>query len=163
MNDSEYNNRLKEQTLIGQHFINPAFDYWLKDSDENRPPIPNHLKEEFEERTFRKFMEWTFNLSGKKMKETNGEILAEKFNNVAYDTALKLAENEDDIITIKCPGLPRIGDEFHCHEKNSEHKNMNEIIDRCAVKKNDKWIAIKIKFKFPDDKGHKETEFELKE
>ena len=75
---------------------------------------------------------------------------------------MKKLKMTDEEIEKEYPGLPKIGDKFHNHENDTNHKKMNVVIDRYIIKENGK-KSLKVIFKYPDEDGDYYTEFELTE
>lgn len=158
MNDEEFKKKISEQKLIGADFFEGAFKFWFEDNKQFKCPFPEWMHDELKKRSYRKFMEWVIELEDEKIKSQN---LSDKYGDIVEEIALSLAETEDEKISILYPELPRVGDLFHDHDNYPNNENMIEIIERFAVKEDNKWIAIKIKFDRPDENGDTETEFEL--
>lgn len=149
-------------------FLDDAFEIFFKDTAEYRVPFPEHMQNELRAITELRFQKWFENSEIEKSDDMNSENLFAKLEDLVFETALAMAKTTEEKITIKFPELPRIGDKFHVasengvHDENA-HDNMNEIIAREVIKDGEKWIAIKMSFKYPDESGKTSSEFVIKE
>ncbi len=157
--DDEYLQRLEHQTLIGQDFIEAAFRDWLEDSDDYRCPFPEAMREELSEKTFRLFMEWTFQLDNST--PISSDVLSEKFGEIIQNVGLSLAQTDDERITIQYPGLPRVGDKVNFHDSVTEMRT-GEIIQRYLIENTGK-KEIRVRVRYSDTAEEWETSFELNE
>jgi|WetSurMetagenome_2_1015567.scaffolds.fasta_scaffold559911_1 hypothetical protein len=119
--DEEYQQRLEQQTMIGQDFMEAAFADWFQDSDTFRSPFPETMRDELSELTFRHFMEWTFQRLEQEA-PISAEELGEKFSEIIRTIGLSLAKGEQERLSIYYPDLPRIGDPVTFHEANGEER-----------------------------------------
>ncbi len=148
-------------TLNCMSMVDSSINFWFSDNGHVRCPFPNGIKDSLAFMSKDKFELWVNKLSDKAKDEINDEILVEKFEEILFETALSMVENEDDRITIKYPFLPRLNDEMKRSEQPGEnHKSL--IIHRELVKKGDSnYLKIRLNNVVLDEKW--ETEFELPE
>jgi len=151
----------EEKTNKEADMMTAAFDYWFSDNGHVRSPFPFYIHEELREKAISKFLSWTQQIPIKAKKEINDEIVAEKFEEILFETALKLVITEDEKLTIRYPFLMRIGDAIKVRgvdEKIAESK----AIDRWFFKKGDE-AFMKVKLKNTVTGEEWETDFELPE
>lgn len=110
MSDEEYQRRLKQQTLIGKNFIEPAFRFWFEDREGFRSPFPPEIQAEIFDATLRLLMEWSFALSDADRRSLSGRKMSDKLTEILFQVGLSLARSDEDRLSIRCPDLPRIGD-----------------------------------------------------
>lgn len=132
LSESEYLQHLEQQTLIGQDFIEAAFQDWLEDHEDYRCPFPEQMQAELRERTFRSFMEWTFHLDNPD--QLRAEDLSEKFGEIIQAEGFALAQTNEERLTIQYPDLPRLGDQINFHDAQSQIR-AGEIIQRSIQEK----------------------------
>ncbi len=128
--EDEFNLRLEKQSLITREFWDAAIQYYLEDHDDFRSPFPERMREELEEKTFRQFMEWTFQLVDPG--SASEEMFSQKFDEIIHRVGLSLAQSDEERLTIQYPELPRIGDRINAHEGESDGRR-GEIINRWLV------------------------------
>lgn len=139
--------------------VEMALDFWFTDQGHIRSPFPDYIREKLKEITKTKFSDWTSRISEKAKKEINDEILAEKFEEILFETASELISTEDEKLTILYPFMPRIGDIINPKDSvNGESK----IISRTHLKRGDH-SYLNVKLKAIDSGKEWETKFELPE
>jgi hypothetical protein len=130
--DEEYLQRLKQQTIIGQEFMEAAFADWFEDTDKFRSPFPEKMRDKLSELTFRLFMEWTF-----QRQEHDGPItaeeLGEKFGEIIQMVSISLAQSDEERMTIYYPDLPRVGDAVTFHGESESDTREGEVVNRYLV------------------------------
>ena len=140
--------------------VEAAYDFWFNDRGHIRSPFPINIREKLKEKTTAKFLNWTANISDRGKKEVNDEIIAEKFEEILFETALELVSTEDEKLTILYPFMPRIGDVID--PKDALSNGESKIIDRSHLKRGDD-TYLKVKLKSLSSGKEWETEFELPE
>lgn len=143
--------------VFEREMVDAAIDYWFKDHDSVRCPFPDYIKMELKEISRIKFEKWMNNLKPDAGKEVNDEILAEKFEEILFDEALKLVITEDEKITVKYPFMLREGDKV-VKEGNIE----SAVISREIISKGDLQFLKIVLEEIPGGKIW-ETTFELPE
>lgn len=144
--DDEFERRLKQQTLIGQDFVDAAFQYWLEDNGDYRVPFPLYMLDELRECTLRLFLEWTFQIENRDL--ITAESLGDKFAEIIQTVGRFLAQTDEDRLTIQYPGLPRPGDEVHVHISESETR-IGNVMQRDMVEDQGK-MKMRVRVRFLD-------------
>lgn len=140
--------------------VEAALEFWFNDQGHIRSPFPDRIRKTLKEKTKVKFSNWTSKLSEGAKKEINDEIIAEKFEEILFETASELVSSEDEKLTILYPFMPRIGDKIN--SKDSSTNEESEIITRKHIKRGDDSF-LKVKLKSLSSGKVWETEFELPE
>ena len=148
----------KKETLVESEMIKSAFEFWFNDNNHIRSPFPEYIREPLRMKALDKFFDWTDKISERAKKEINDEIIAEKFEEILFETASSLVLTEDEKLTILYPFMPRIGDVIKPKEKNEESK----VISRSHLKRGDNSF-LKVKLQTISSGNTWETEFELPE
>lgn len=153
--------RINAQNYIEPEMVKAAFEFWFSDSEHLRSPFPEYMRERLKQEATHKLLDWSSAISDKAKKEINDEILAEKFEEIIFETALGMVLTEDEKLTIRYPFMPRIGDLIT--EKNAEGTQTESCVtDRYHFKKGDA-AFMKVKLKNTFTQKVSETEFELPE
>lgn len=151
---------LDEGTVENSELVQQTFDFWFKDQEHIRSPFPAYIHGELRYLATKKFHQWAVGLHPKAKDDVNEEIIAEKFEEIIFETALTLVKIEDEKNSITYPFLPRIGDTLY---ENVELKTGESVvIDRYVTKEND-LTTLKIKLQRKDNQEEWETEIELPE
>ncbi len=149
----------KSEPIQKNGMIETAYNFWFNDSGHIRSPFPVYIREILKEKASVKFSDWTSKISERAKKEINDEILAEKFEEILFETALGLVSTEDEKLTILYPFMPRTGDVINPKDApNGESK----ITRRAHLKRGDHSF-LKLKLEAIDSGKEWETEFELPE
>lgn len=103
------------ERLLNQSFLDPAMmasalDYWFAENGHVRSPFPLYMREALANNAAEEMLTWTLQLKDAARKELNSEMLSEKFEEMLFEEGLKLAQTDDEKITIKYPFMPRLGD-----------------------------------------------------
>ncbi|MBL0309363.1 MAG: hypothetical protein IPP77_06750 [Bacteroidetes bacterium] len=151
----------KEETVVKNEMIEAAFNFWFNGQEHIRSPFPHYIKGDLQSKTLDKFFDWTNKISDRAKKEINDEIVAEKFEEILFETAAELVKTQDERLTILYPFMPRMGDVIEPKETD-EHKENSMVVDRTHLKRGDQSF-LKVKFKAMDSGREWETEFELPE
>ncbi|MGB3342268.1 MAG: hypothetical protein WBA61_00015 [Aequorivita sp.] len=148
------------EAITKNGMVEAALEFWFNDQGHIRSPFPESIRKTLEEKTKVKFSNWTSKLSEGAKKEINDEIIAEKFEEILFETASELVSTEDEKLTILYPFMPRIGDTIN--PKDSSTNEESEIITRKHIRRNDESF-LKVKLKSLSSGKEWETEFELPE
>lgn len=87
-----------------------AFNFWFNDNEHIRSPFPLYIQSELKLVTESRFQQWLNNINLEAEEDIDEEILAEKFEQLLFESAVPLIKTEDERISILYPFLPRIGD-----------------------------------------------------
>lgn len=150
----------EQKPVIESEMISAAFEFWFSDKGHIRSPFPLYIREPLQMKTLDKFFDWTSKISERAKKEINDEIVAEKFEEILFETASELVKTEDERLTILYPFMPRIGDVIK--PKDSSEEKESTVIDRFHLKRDDHSF-LKVKLRTIDSDKEWETEFELPE
>ncbi len=148
------------ETTSENGMIEAAFQFWFNDRGHIRSPFPEPIRKTLEEKAKTKFSNWTGKLSDSAKNEIDDGILAEKFEEILFETASEMVSTEDEKLTILYPFMPRIGDIIT--SKDTSTNERSEIIARQHIKRGDETF-LKVKLKSLDSQKEWETEFELPE
>jgi hypothetical protein len=110
MNAATLTEKLSEQTYLDPGMISASLEYWFTDHEHVRSPFPEFMRKPLATESASKMLSWTNQLNDEAKKELSQEMLAEKFEELLFDTALGFAKTEDEKITIRYPFMPRVGD-----------------------------------------------------
>jgi hypothetical protein len=152
---------LNAQSYIDPEMINAALNFWFSDREHLRSPFPFYIQDKLKAVTTAKWISWLNSISDKTKNEINDEILAEKFEEILFESALDIVLTEDERLSIRYPFMPRIDDIIHDQNEKSNHGE-SKVIDRHYFKKDDvAYFKVKLKTIASDEIW--ETEFELPE
>ena len=151
----------QNKSLIDNGMIDAAFGFWFSDKEHIRSPFPVYIREPLTTKALDNFFDWVNKISDKAKKEINDEIIAEKFEEILFETALPLVLTEDERLTIRYPFMMRIGDIVNMKEV-PVSEAMSEVVDRSFLKKGD-FSFMKVKLKNTTTGKTWEREFELPE
>lgn len=132
-----------------------AFEFWFRDNEHIRSPFPVYIQNELKINTNKQFEEWLQGLHIDASEEVDEEMMAEKFEQILFESALPLIKTEDERISILYPFLPKIGDQL-----SDEHQLESEIIDRMLIKEGDTSF-LKVHCRRKSDNSNWNTSFEL--
>jgi hypothetical protein len=163
----------ENKSLIDNGMIDAAFGFWYSDKEHIRSPFPVYIREMLTTKALDNFFDWVNKISEKAKKEINDEIVAEKFEEILFETALPLVLTEDERLTIRYPFMMRIGDIVNVKEvpvrqdgrtpsSSGETEATSEVVDRAFLKKGD-FSYMKVKLKNTATGKTWEREFELPE
>lgn len=156
----EEKNKMKElapNTLESSELVEQTFNFWFTDNEHIRSPFPEYIRPVLKEKAVDNFFKWVSGLNPKAKEEINDEMIAEKFEEIIFEVAIKLVITDDEKITIQYPFLPRVEDEISANE-NPDVKS--KIIDRALLKEGDDSF-LKVKAEEIASKKVWETKFEL--
>lgn len=149
---------LNPMSIESSELIEETFKFWFKDDGHIRSPFPEYIRNDLKTKATEGFFKWASNLNPKAKDEVNEEIIAERFEEIIFETATKLVLTEDEKLTIEYPFLPRVDDIIFEDVENM--KGESKVIDRSKVKEGDHHF-MKIKLEKLDSKDIWETKFEL--
>jgi len=110
MNAATLSEKLAEQSFLDPGMISASLEYWYTDHEHVRSPFPEFMRKPLATEAASKMLSWTNQLNDEAKKELSQEMLAEKFEELLFDTALGFAQSEDEKITIRYPFMLRVGD-----------------------------------------------------
>lgn len=151
----------QQSHLIDNSMIEAAFGFWFSDKEHIRSPFPVYIREQLTTKALDNFFDWVKKISDQAKKDINDEIVAEKFEEILFETALPMVMTEDERLTIRYPFMMRIGDKVNIKEV-PETETTSEVIDRSFLKKGD-FAFMKVKLKNTATGKVWEREFELPE
>ncbi|MCC6600046.1 MAG: hypothetical protein IT223_05155 [Crocinitomicaceae bacterium] len=161
MTPIEIENKLNAQSYIEPEMLESTFTFWFTDHDHIRSPFPAGIREELRLKSIEKFLTWSEQISDRARKDINDEILAEKFEEIIFETGNEMVSNEDEKLTIKYPFMPRLNDVINAKDA-IDKKAESCVIAREIYKKGDSTF-MKIKLRKIDSGEMWETDFELPE
>jgi hypothetical protein len=145
-----------ERQKVENEMLNEAIKFWFNDHDHIRSPFPEYIKNDLKEQALDNFFDWTNKIAEKARKEINDEIVAEKFEEILFESASKLVKTYD-----LYPFLPRVGDTI-TDKKQPDDTVISKVADRIHVKRGD-YSYMKIICKNESTGEEWVTEFELPE
>lgn len=151
----------QNESLVDNNMLEAAFNFWYSDKEHIRSPFPEYIREPLRMKALDKFFDWANKSAEKAKKEINDEIVAEKFEEILFETALHLVLTEDERLTIRYPFMMRIGDLVTIREAPGTEAD-SEVMDRSVLKKGD-LSYMKVKLKNTATGSTWEREFELPE
>jgi len=149
---------LEQGTLESSELVEETLNFWFSNNEHIRSPFPEYIRPQLKEKSTENFYRWVSSLNSKAKDEVNDEIIAEKFEEIIFETALPLVLTEDEKITIQYPFLPRLNDEISTSENPEQEKS--KVIDRILTKEGDHSF-LKVKLEKVTSKEVWETKFEL--
>lgn len=96
--------------LASSDMVLQTFNYWFSDHDHVRCPIPFYVHDEVKMKSVVAFRAWMSKLNSKANEEITEEIAHEKFEEILFEQAARLVKTDDEILTLRFPFLPRLGD-----------------------------------------------------
>lgn len=149
-------NELNPLAVEHSEFVEGTFDFWFNSQEKHiRSPFPEYIRPELKISATQKFYEWANGLNPKAKDEVNDEIIAEKFEELIFETALNLVLTEDEKITINYPFLPRLGDPI------ANNNNEDSVVIDRNISKTDDTSFMEVKLKTSTTGIIWETQFEL--
>lgn len=158
MTDKEFEKYVKDQHFVSRDFVEKGYQFWFEDNEHLRSPFPKEIQEALRERSFRTFMEWTYELNDEEKQKMTDEELVEMFEVLLFNEATKLVGKDDTetLMTINYPFLPRPGDEV-----NDQKEGLSRVLSRSIEKKKDEKVYMTIALETIPAATAWETEFEL--
>jgi len=149
---------LEKGSVENSELVEETFKFWFSDNEHIRSPFPEYIRPQLKEKATELFHQWVAGIDFKAKDEVNDEIIAEKFEEFIFETAMNLVMTEDEKITIHYPFLPRINDEISTSDDANEEKS--KVIDRSTMKEAET-PYLKVKLEKVNSKEMWETKFEL--
>lgn len=148
-------NIIESDALKTSEFIEETFLFWYNDNEHIRSPFPDYIQSRLKIEATEKFYNWINNLKPEAKDELNDEAIAEKFEEIIFETSLPMILTEDERISILYPFLPRLGDALK-----DENGIESVITDRVIKKEEDtNFLHLSCLNKATNDKW--KTSFEL--
>lgn len=122
---------IENDALVSSEFIEETFKFWYNDNEHIRSPFPDYIQSKLKIEATEKFYNWLNNLKSEAKDELNDEAIAEKFEEIIFESAVPMILTEDERISILYPFLPRTGDSLK-----DENGLESTIVDR-MIKKNE--------------------------
>lgn len=142
-------------SLENSDLVRETFDFWFRGQEHIRTPFPEYIRPELVKKSIGRLAAWLEKMSDQAAKEVNDVIVAEKFEEFVFETAMELVRTEDERITISYPFLPRVGDKI-THDQG----DMSSVTDRHVEKDGDQvFLVVKMQNEVTLEK--KVTRFEL--
>ena len=149
---------LNISTLKSSTLVNQIFDFWFKGRGHIRSPFPKDIQQEVREKSIERFQKWISGLTDAASKEINDTVVGDTFEEIIFETALRLVTKEDQKITINYPFMPRVGDEIKKDLGRGEEKSL--IVDRSIAKEEDQtYLLVTLESQSSGEKW--KTRFEL--
>ncbi|MCG3165407.1 MAG: hypothetical protein POELPBGB_01170 [Bacteroidia bacterium] len=161
MTSLEIELKLSKQNYIEIQMLESAFDFWFKDHEHIRSPFPDYVKDDLQQKSIDKFLEWSNQISEKARKDINDEILAEKFEEILFELGDAMVKSVDEKLTIKYPFMPRVNDIIKVKDVPDDEAE-SSVTSREICKIGDETF-MKIKLKNLSSGTEWETDFELPE
>ncbi len=136
-----------------------TFAYWFADQGHIRSPFPFYLQQETKQNTLIAYRDWIAKLHSKAREEINGEIAHEKFEETLFQEAMKLVKTDDEVLTLRFPFLPRVGDSIAGGD--IEGRNGENIVLSRYLATEGKDEFLQVKAKNVSTAAQWETRFEL--
>lgn len=109
--------KIDRESLMNSDLIESTFGFWFTDNEHIRSPFPKYIHPMLQSDSTDKFFDWVDNLHDGARDELNEQAVAEKFEEIIFETAHSLVRLEDEKLTILFPFLPRLGDTIYEDEK----------------------------------------------
>ncbi len=145
--------------LRASGMVRQAFTYWFADHDHVRSPFPPYLRDELRELVPAAFNHWLVKLDAKAMEEINEETAFGKFEELMFHEAIRLVRSEDEMLTLRFPFLPRVGDRINGGEL--EGRTGENVVLKRALMREDKDEYLLVQAEHLASGTHWETRFEL--
>ena len=146
---------LDRNSVESSELVEQTFKFWFNDNDHIRSPFPNYIQNELKQLATDRFYEWASTVNPEAKDEVNDEVVAEKFEEIIFETATSLIKTEDERITILYPFLPRLEDQLK-----DENGQDCLVKDRVLMKEGDN-SYLEIKMEDISSKEIRGTKFEL--
>ena len=76
----------QQSHLIDNSMIEAAFGFWFSDKEHIRSPFPVYIREQLTTKALDNFFDWVKKISDQAKKDINDEIVAEKFEEILFET-----------------------------------------------------------------------------
>lgn len=107
----EQENMEKMKAGASNEMINSVFNFWYNDHEKIRSPFPEYIREETRIKTLDKFFDWMDQFADSLKTDENEKLLAERLEQLLFETGIELVKSDDEKMTLFYPFLPRIGDQ----------------------------------------------------
>ena len=148
----------KEQ-LANSEMVQRTFEFWFSDHAHVRSPFPFYVQNEVKDKSVEFFLQWMGNLNEKANEEITEEIAQEKFEEVLFQAASALVKTDDEVMTLRFPFLPRVGDKID--GEGIEGRSGENIIQKRYLIKEEKDEFLEVSVKNTASGKVWETRFEL--
>ncbi len=132
MSDTNTESTTRKQELAdAKHdLVEAACGFWFSDNERIRTPFPKEMQEQLKKNAGSEFELWIDSFTEKDAAEVDDQELASVFEMLLFGEALKLVEegNDDQVITINYPFLPRLGDTVN-DEKHAESTVVARLLE----------------------------------
>ena len=122
-----FEQRCREQEIVGDAFLREAFDYYLFDNADLRSPFPEYTHESLIQNTFQRIMHWAFQQNKAEMTD---EIVSSTFYAILLEEAQQLVATDDERLSLLYPELPRIGDTTNIPDKGTYKISRRHLYDK---------------------------------
>lgn len=146
---------IESDALETSEFIEETFIFWFSDNEHIRSPFPDYIQSKLKTESTEKFYNWLNNLKPEAKDELNDEAIAEKFEEIIFETALPMILTEDERISILYPFLPRLGDKL------KDENDIESVITDRIIKKNEDTNFLHLSCINQNTNEKWETSFEL--
>jgi hypothetical protein len=155
---TSFDNIEKSKDIVTARFLEPGFEYWFSNHEKFRTPFPPEIRELLKERTKETFFDWFFTIKDDEKAKMEENELAEMFEMILFNEAIKLVENEDQKLGISYPFIPKIGDRI-----NHTEKGEGIVEDRKLILTKENKNIIELSISFANTKQIWKTAFEITE
>ena len=126
---------LNPDSVESSELVEQTFRFWFTDQGHIRSPFPSYIQNELKLTATGKFDLWAANLNPAAKDEVNEEVVAEKFEEIIFETATNLVLTEDEKLTIQYPFMPRLDDKLN--DADNPDKGESKVVDRYILKEGD--------------------------
>ncbi len=149
---------LNPESVESSELVDQTFNFWFTDQGHIRSPFPLYIQNELRKTATEKFYMWAANLNPAAKDEVNEEVVAEKFEEIIFETGTSLVLTEDEKLTIQYPFMPRLEDKLN--DADNPEKGESKVVDRFILKEGDtSYMQLKMENLASQEKW--ETRFEL--
>lgn len=148
----------RNKEIVTARFLKPGFEYWFSNHEKFRTPFPPEIRESLKEKTIEIFFDWFYSIKEYEKAKMEENELAEMFEMILFNEAIKLVENEDQKLGISYPFMPKIGDKI-----NHSEKGEGIIEDRKLILTKENKNIIELSISFANTRQIWKTAFEITE
>ncbi|TNF32339.1 MAG: hypothetical protein EP319_00030 [Deltaproteobacteria bacterium] len=123
---------LLKNSVESSELVEQTFEFWFNNHEHIRSPFPDYIRPELKRKATDLFFQWSCNLKDEAKDEMNDEMVAEKFEEIIFETATSLVKTEEERLSILYPFLPRVGDQLK-----NEIGEPGDITDRWMKREGD--------------------------
>lgn len=146
---------LEKNILDTSELVEQAFDFWFGENGHLRSPFPDYIRPALRISATNRFYDWLNALNDEARQEFNDEMIAEKFEEIIFETAATLIKTEDERITILYPFMPRVDDEIR------DADELASVITNREIYKEGDHTFMKVYCRRIEDNSNWDTSFEL--